>query len=178
MATTQPNKGPNPAPRPRTQQMSTPFPPGFMDGLLHQLPLSARLHFFLNWSRLFSTEKGRRHYGPSLYELFKSITKLDFGYYRNITTDQAKFFQIGYLPLPSITHLDLSFSTIGDNPNFLKLLTYPIFRNLEVLNLGTSDLQSIAHLLDSPHPFPKLHTLDLSYNESLSAAGIGPNSQT
>ena len=151
-----------------------------MDAIIAQLPREIRIKMFFNWAREFAINGPKHLSNLGLVELFKSITILDLsGYlYINIKDDGAPFSNLVHLPFSSsLAHLNLSNTTIGDSPQLVQILGHPIFQHLVTLNLTEARIKNIDPLLNAPHQFPNLHTLDLSHNRQLSIPTITTTTQ-
>ena len=137
---------------------------GLLDGLFDQLPLWAKIHIIFCWADVFDPENDYVNQG--IIDLIGTITKLNFHHYLMI--DKKKFLSLGNLPFTSnLRRLDLSHSTIGRSSVLIEFLSHPIFHHLVHLNLSSTEITSLRPLLNSPHTFTTLHTLNLSNNYPL-----------
>jgi hypothetical protein len=147
------------------------FPLGLIDEVMAQLPLWSRNHIIFNWATRFQDGTDQ---DPSIVEIFGTITILNFHHYLKI---DEKFLFLAHLPFSHrLAHLDLSQAPIGQHPDLVKFLSHPIFQFLAILNLKETELRSIDPFFNTPHPFPNLHTINLSHNANLEISTISTTS--
>ena len=83
-----------------------------------------------------------------------------------------------HLPFSSaLAHLNLSKTPIGHSSEFMNTLSHPIFQHLVTLDLSYTNLKNVDPLFNAAHPFPNLHTLNLSNNAWLSIPRIATTTQ-
>ena len=157
-----------------TTSITTAFPPGLINEVFALLSSEVRINMILSWARKFADPDYESDLG--IVEIIKSITLLDLSLYLGIK--EESFCNLVHLPFSSsLTHLDLSRTSLGESPKLVEILGHPIFQHLVTLDLHDAQLTNINPLFNAPHQFPNLHTINLARNFDLEVPQIATTTQ-